>query len=683
MRYWACFIGCCLVIGMPGAQSAQRIINFDYGLYLADFDIDLTGNGRSSGLNISGTWGDREQSVREAGASFMLDPVNKFSGLRSQRIDIARASGSQGTLTVRFDPISDNRYFLPAPGTPVLVRLAYRAENCSNVRYRFRYRTGEMWGELLRSTSETTGGWQVISQIVPLHRSNEGDLFLRLYLEIQLGEGAASGRIWIDGVQAIAQPITVPMRTRPNSIKTAVFGGVLNPDWAQFLTVPIDFALASHRDIVAFQAIPNAPKALLYLNPYKSYNNLSAQWLNDLYDYFDADRNHPEWFLLDSQGNRIQDMRYPEQNSFFMDVGHPQAQQRVAERLVTLTRERSLVPEFIFLDNWSDWNQCQQYPTRTSMMPAWTALLNRLEPVIRRDLGAKLVINVGSRIGIFLDGNPGSQWLPKVDGVMQEGAFVIYNRSSQSYEYRRYTATRSPVGMTDASWVSTLRAVTSNADKYWFLLVQCDPNDSEMLRFAVASYLVMAHDKTILAIDGRGTPGADSFHSFMLRPELFVPLGSPIANYRLEQGSLAEGALFARDFQYGIVIVNPTENQTFQYVVNRPYKTWDGSILSAGTMLTIAPRRGVVLYAAPEIMMEITPSEATVLPGETLTFTVRYRNNGLVDATNVKISVPLPEGMEFVSSSTGGQYLNRQITWTLPQVRAGQGGTLTFQARVH
>ena len=681
MRLWNRYLYVLSVGLLASLAPSQSLIQMDYGLYLSDFDLDMVGNGIASGISVSGTWGNLEESVQAAGAQFRLDRVNKFSGLRSQRVDISRSSGASGSLTLRFEPISEARAILPPEGTPVLVRIAYRSENFRNARYRFRYRTGERWGVLVNYTSEPTQGWQIISQVLPLQRDSNGNLFLRLYLEIEFGEGAAQGRIWIDGVQSLAQFISVPARVRPNSIKVATFGGVL-PDWARFLQIPIDFVLARHSNILAFQRTVGAPKGLLYLNPYKSFNVPHLQWLDDLYDYYDADRNHPDWFLLDSNGNRIRDLRYPEYDAFFMDIGHPQAQQRVAERLILLTRERSIVPEWIFLDNWSDWNQSQQYPTRTSMMPAWTSLLNRIAPVIKNDLGAKIIVNVGSRVAIFIDGNPGEQWLPLIDGAMQEGAFVIYNTQERRYVYRSYNATRSPASMTDSSWVSLMRAVTNNPSKYWFLLVQCDPNDREMFRFAVSSYLVIAHERTILSFDARGNPGVDSLQEFMFRPELFLPLGNPTGTYTIEQGSLSTGALFKRDFEHGVVLVNPHPELQFQYRTSRAYKDWDGNVIPANTMLTIGPRRGVVLYAAPEIVLQVSPPQVTALPGETVTFTVQYRNNGLVDATNVKISVPLPEGLEFVSSSTGGQYLNRQVTWTLPLVRAGQSGTLTFQARV-
>jgi uncharacterized repeat protein (TIGR01451 family) len=131
-----------------------------------------------------------------------------------------------------------------------------------------------------------------------------------------------------------------------------------------------------------------------------------------------------------------------------------------------------------------------------------------------------------------------------------------------------------------------------------------------------------------------------------------------------------------------ITRVNPTPDREYTYTLPRAYKNWDGEVVPQGTTLTIRPRTGVALYAAPEIVLEITPQQITALPGEIVTFQVRCRNQGLQSGTNLQVSVPLPDGVEFISASDGGQYSNRQVRWTLPRLDTGQTRTLTFQARI-
>ncbi|MDW8106390.1 MAG: hypothetical protein RMK45_02810, partial [Armatimonadota bacterium] len=459
---WAILMGLCAWV------YAQTTVNLDYGAYLNDFDWGSPDTGIARGAIVFGTWGDLEQSLQAAGASLALDAEIKFSGLRSQRISFSRTSGASGTLTFRFDPIHERHYIRPPEGYPVLVRIAYRAEEFRNATYRFRFRTGERWGTLLNDTNTSTVGWQVISQVIPVERSSDGNLYLRLYLEITLGNGAASGRIWIDGVRAIAQPLTIPARTRPNIIKVAHYL-VLPSDLIEFHEVPIDLVVGGRDVSIARRLIPQIEEGV-YFAPFTSFD-VPALREADLYDYADCSLNHPDWFLLDANGNRIMDPAYAHNRPFYMDIGHPQAQNRVVERLRLLTRDRYFVPRWIFFDNWSDWPRgvqtTRQYRDWPSLMPAWTSLLNRVAPVIRQELGAKLMVNIGSRIAIFLDGNVGEQWLPNVDGVMQEGAWIIYNTREQRYMYRNYNATRFPVHFTDASWISTLRAVNTYPNKTW------------------------------------------------------------------------------------------------------------------------------------------------------------------------------------------------------------------------
>lgn len=684
MHTWARVLGCVSLLAWSTSLSGQISTQFDYGAYFADFDIGVNEPDVAMGIWIGGSWGERQQSLDAAGATLSLDSGIKFSGLRSQKISISRTSGSAGSLYIHFDPIPANRrYFVPTEGYPIVVRFAYRAEGFENANYSFRFCTGNRWGALSRATSESSNGWQIVTQVIPLERNAQNHLQLLLRLEITLGEGAAGGQIWIDGLQVLAQPITVPARVQPNIIRMAVYNE-LPEDLSELTLAPLQRVVAT-RAVAGLNRLYPTVETGVYFTPFNSFDHPTLHHI-DLYNYYDCDQNHPDWFLLDSQGRRIPDPEYAQNRPFYMDIGHPQAQNRVAERLRLLTRDQYFTPKWIFFDNWSDWprgvSTTQQYADWNALMPAWTSLLNRVAPVVRQELGSKLLVNIGSRIAIFLDGNVGEQWIPNVDGIMQEGSWVIYNSREGRYVYRNYNASRTPAHFTDASWISTLRAANTYPDKVWVLLAQCDPNDREMFRFIVASYLVVAHTNCLLALHDRATMGPHTFRTFYLRPELYVPLGGAVGSYRVEQGNFATGALFAREFQYGIALVNPHPELQFRYRTTRSYKDWDGNIVPANTELVIGPRRGVVLYAAPEITMSITPAQVTAMPDETVTFTVQYRNNGLADAANVRISVPLPEGMEFVSSSTGGQYLNRQITWTLPQVRAGQSGTLTFQARV-
>ncbi len=675
-------LGCtALSLAIGGHSQAQSVVQMDYGVYLADWEIDFDRDGIADGLIVFGTWGDREQSISSAGATFSIDSTRRFSGQRSQRMEINRNTGTAGTLTIRFDPIDNSRRYIQAPvGTPVLVRFRLQAENFQNATYQVRFRTGDRWGTIVPATSQSYLGWQEFSQVIPLEATPNGEVFLRLYWEIVLGEGSARGRLWLDGLEVLAQPIAVPARSRPNPIKMAGAVGGMSTDWAAITEVPLYLATVGYAEHHGVKKIYPSVQTLVYYHSNYAYARPDL-WSHDLYDYYDVDANHPSWFLVDSNGNRILDTRYPHLNAYYVDPGHPQAQERAVQRLQLLVRDRGFIPDWIYLDGWNAYINSQQYPTWESILSAWLSLAQRLSPVIRNTLGAKMMVNSASQIGLYVDGNMGTQWIDLIDGVLHEGAWIIYNSSTRQYTYRAYRSIRTPTDFRDSSWFTVLRAVQNYPNKYWVLLVQCDPNNNEMFRYAVASYLVVQHDRCILAFDDRPNAGAHTFLTFNLRPELFVPLGDATGTYRIEQGTIPEGALFARDYQYGLVLVNPTENRTFTYRTTRAYKNWDGQVVPANTDLSLPPRTGVVLYAAPEVVLSITPQQLTALPGETVTFTVRYENRGLADATNIELSVPLPEGLQFVSGN-GVTFQNGQVKWSVSRLRPNESGTRTFTARV-
>jgi uncharacterized repeat protein (TIGR01451 family) len=96
----------------------------------------------------------------------------------------------------------------------------------------------------------------------------------------------------------------------------------------------------------------------------------------------------------------------------------------------------------------------------------------------------------------------------------------------------------------------------------------------------------------------------------------------------------------------------------------------------------VPPQTGLVFYAAPEIQITLSPEQANVLPGQMVEFTVRYRNTGTAAGTDVRISVPLPDGMTLVGSNPPARLEGRQLVWTIPSVPVNGEGTLRFTVRV-
>ncbi len=657
---------------------AQSLTALNYASGAGDCELDTDADGFADGWSKAHTFGER--SWAEIGVIPSLSTTRRFTGTRSQQLIFNRASGEAGRVTLTTRPINPGElpFILPPEGTPFLVRVRVQTENLVGVTPKLRILSGDRDYSLADSLPASTGGWQTLSMVVPLQRTAGGDLRLHFTLELNLQAGAVSGRLWFDSLEVLWLQYPPIQRPRPNMLKIAHVNTPV-PDWQILLNPPVDFLIAPIEQVVALR--PYLPDSVLtfYASVFTTANQPSWRDLYGGYDY--VMQNHPNWFLR-RQGNPI--VNPNSSDSWLIDIGLSEVRQRAIQRLSEMNQQVPL-PEWLYFDHGGSWWPCDQYPRREDIQPAWLEYFRTVFGFLRNQLGRKVMINAGGGAGTFLDGNPGTARIQYIDGVILEHVVIYLGGNPRTYRYQSYRRDRNPVSMTDSTWWSTLRAVNAYPEKRWLLMIMADPNhDLAMFRYALASYFVMAHSNTYLMIEARASENPNKYHLWLNRPEVWIPLGNPTGSWRVAAGTVADtsGALFARDFQYGIVLVNPTENQTYTYRTTRRYKNWDGQIVEANTELQIGPKTGVALYAAPEITLTIEPRQIVALPGETVTLTMQYRNEGLADATNVQISLPLPEGLTFLSSSAGGQFADGRITWTLPLIRAGSSGTLTFQARV-
>lgn len=75
----------------------------------------------------------------------------------------------------------------------------------------------------------------------------------------------------------------------------------------------------------------------------------------------------------------------------------------------------------------------------------------------------------------------------------------------------------------------------------------------------------------------------------------------------------------------------------------------------------------------------------TVVPGKTIDYKLTYRNNGTADEENVPVTITLPDYVELVNESfvvNGQQTTLTDGRVTIPKVKAGESGSITFQVKV-
>jgi hypothetical protein len=665
---------------------AQAFVDVNLALPTGACELDWDQNGITDGAFTASTWGASGWQAA-LGAEASLDAHRKFGGSFSQRIQFRRSSGEAGDFMLGFHLVRGAMGLLLRERQPLLVRARYFAEGFQNAEYAISLRSGDTDQFLLPYTSRDSGGWQTISTIAVPQTTASGELVLRLQVQVRVGSGAASGRIWIDEVECLLlQHPTPPART-PTPIQFSVFN--FSPaHWANYLSSPLPTVAVQSMEfgLPLKRLFGNGFQHYLYVHSINQPMTPPSPNCRHLYGCDHILDTHPDWVLRDQYGNPIVYQRY---NTYYLDVGLSQVQQRAISGFTSLANAFPSIDGF-FLDGFLDWPgavipsgsglTCPRYPTYESMFPAWDSWVRSVLPVVKQTLNKKVLVNIGARPGLILNGQrPLAQWLSYIDGVLLEGAIASANYSQQTYAPRVYAG--STTSYFAGSWRNTVRCVQEYPNVEWHLILYWNQRDPQraLLRYSLATYWLIYRPNVYLCLEDR----FDSSYSHLTslaQPEVWIPLGEPLAPYEIIQGNWDNGGLFQRRFQYGLVLVNPTDSTTYTFTPSQAYKNWDGQVVAANTPITIPPKTGVVLYAAPEVRVSIEAQPTTALPEELVTIRVECRNVGLAEARNLEVKVPIPQGLTVVSISDGGAASNGEVRWTLPTL--APGGSRQFQIRV-
>jgi Hypothetical glycosyl hydrolase family 15 len=285
--------------------------------------------------------------------------------------------------------------------------------------------------------------------------------------------------------------------------------------------------------------------------------------------YCDANAHHPDWFLRDRRGNRMQWNGYP--GHWMMDVSDHAYQQ------AWLAAVRSDAVAHGWDGVWIDNALTQRsaygmdpasFPTDGSMQQATRSMLAVVGPALR---AASLftVANMDARAfpNLWMD------WMSLLSGGFDEH-FVDWSEAANSaYEWdwgadgwRGQVAEVS--GAAAAGKTAVVRSVMVSADVEGF-------------RYSLASYL--------LANDGRQVFG-DLFDVSSWHPEYDYDLGASSRPYYAVGTSL-----YRRDFSAGTVVVNAS--RTTQSVrLGAVYLDESGARV---TTVTLGPTRAAILRRAP------------------------------------------------------------------------------------
>ncbi len=250
-------------------------------------------------------------------------------------------------------------------------------------------------------------------------------------------------------------------------------------------------------------------------------------------DYCDISANHPDWFLLNRQGERIyQD--FEDQTYVMMDPGNS------GWRAFFLERVRDSQSDAhwggVFLDNFevtfSFRESYDQFPLayadEASYLAASQGMLEMLQREFFKPSGKLLFANIAARRG-------DTEWmayLAHLDGAMHEGWAVDWPdrfRSAERWERQM-----------------TLAEETQAAGKFIILVSQGTQGDVELQRFAYASYLLVNQGRAAFRY-GNSANYREVWYYSNYEFQLGQPLGP----------RYADGDAWRRDYEFGRVMVNP------------------------------------------------------------------------------------------------------------------------------
>lgn len=294
-----------------------------------------------------------------------------------------------------------------------------------------------------------------------------------------------------------------------------------------------------------------------------------AQWaitaLAETQVYSWVNENHPEWFLLDTQGRRIRFRDYP--SHWVLDPGNTEYQNAFARNVIDSARR--IGADGVKLDNIQyhyDWTFDPipaKYPTIWSYAEAMTSFINNVSAQIR---AAGLIV-IGNGSAETCVSAPWTDWIAQLDGREYEPPGMPYE---PTYEREQL-------------WLDLFRGYTSYPDKISVKYLPDPRQVPEVFRFAVASYLLWMGPNSYAAC-----PYTDGS----------VPVSHPLLDLAIGQPTgpcVKIGAsAYKRTFEYGQVILNISASASEAVVVEPGYRDATRGPVAAGTV-TLAPHQSLIL----------------------------------------------------------------------------------------
>lgn len=251
-------------------------------------------------------------------------------------------------------------------------------------------------------------------------------------------------------------------------------------------------------------------------------------------DFCQISEQHPDWFLLDQNGERIQSRS----NSYYMDPGNE------GFRAFWLQRARELQEthgwDNIFLDNVEgsrikmvdDDRSPAKYPDEESYQKAVEGFLAYIREYYFEPQNKPIYANIVS----VAEDHVWDSYLKHVDGVMVESFATDWSDGYRSRD----------------EWESQMKQVEAalQQGKTLILVAQGEQDDTELQNFTFASYLLLANGNAFFRYTH-----AENYREMWLYENYNLEIGTPLGDRYKHKGG------WRRDFTNGYVTVNPKNHK--------------------------------------------------------------------------------------------------------------------------
>lgn len=286
--------------------------------------------------------------------------------------------------------------------------------------------------------------------------------------------------------------------------------------------------------------------------------------------YDDANANHPEWYLNDTSGQRIQFRSYP--GLWQMDIGNPEYQRAWADQVIAEVQREGW--DGVELDDVNptikyhfDPSRVAKYPNDAAFGAATRSMLAHVGPRIQA-AGKLAIPNICCTtelgVGIWKD------WLQFVSGAYEESYTKWDARVGEGYRWDWGTS----------GWAAHLEQGLEAARQGKILMAHAwsQPDDAAAMRFGLATLMLSA--------EGRSSFGfGASYSTEPWFPEYDLDIGAPAEAYRRSE------AVYSRKYADGLVLVNPSRSPQ-QVALGG---TYSGSGLERVSSVTMGPTTGLIL----------------------------------------------------------------------------------------